>query len=285
MPPKKRSREELEEEDELRCNICLEVMQDAVQTECCGNGFCSTCLETAVSIKRTCPTCRSDDVQSLPDPRMKRRCAAQMHPCPHDGCAFRGNRAALAAHNTEFLDTSTREQLKKLRELEGENARLAKAAMPLALGMSALQTFAREMLDYWKPNLLQAGKDAILVAMRAAFGLHKETPAAIFPWADSYCEIPFFHEKLKYTFYVKIGNGAVSFGSSKSKTTDPSHGFGFSIYNTETGQLFRDRFVDYNSTWTGCVRLAAYTSVAFNRFLHGEGTNAKFFVVVHPALR
>jgi len=44
---------------DLVCAICQELFTDCVQTPCCGNGFCSECLDSSLKATHgTCPSCR-----------------------------------------------------------------------------------------------------------------------------------------------------------------------------------------------------------------------------------
>lgn len=39
------------------CPICLQTMQDAFLTSCCGHSFCHSCISTHLSNKSNCPSC------------------------------------------------------------------------------------------------------------------------------------------------------------------------------------------------------------------------------------
>ena len=58
----------LEEEDALKCSICLDVARDPQQHDVCGKLLCKVCLEKHGRIK-PCPTCKQgsnyfDDAKS-----------------------------------------------------------------------------------------------------------------------------------------------------------------------------------------------------------------------------
>ena len=46
-------------EDEFLCPICLELAEDAVETECCNHAYCEEHAKTIAAGGGTCPTCRT----------------------------------------------------------------------------------------------------------------------------------------------------------------------------------------------------------------------------------
>lgn len=117
----KRAHEASSAEDTLNldCGICHSLMVDAVQTQCCGGGFCRACLQ-AVLAPRRCPLCRAALAMSsvVSDPRAERLSAAKLRACPE--CAFHGNRADVDAHRRVHIDLAQRcaELEAKVGELE-----------------------------------------------------------------------------------------------------------------------------------------------------------------------
>lgn len=124
MPPKKRTIDELNNGspgsacivEDLLCSICLRMAVHAVQSACCGNLHCRSCIAVWLASNSTCPCCRdrlrSDSV--LPDIRAERRSAAALRPCSYinHGCRFEGNRAAMADHEImcAFVPQEARER-------------------------------------------------------------------------------------------------------------------------------------------------------------------------------
>jgi hypothetical protein len=112
----KRQRAAADENEELRCLICFELVADAVQVLCCGVLHCRACISKCA----TCPMCRkpvnADTI--TPDVRCERLSAAAIRMCSHveEGCAFKGNRADVAAHE-ELCDHVPRSFLREKIQL------------------------------------------------------------------------------------------------------------------------------------------------------------------------
>lgn len=108
----------------LDCGICHSLMVDAVQTKCCGGGFCRTCLD-AVLAPRRCPLCRAALTKAIivSDPRAERLSAAKIRTCPD--CAFHGNRADLDVHRRVHFDLARRCAELEAKVGELEQARVA----------------------------------------------------------------------------------------------------------------------------------------------------------------
>ena len=94
----KRPRAAADENEELQCLICFELVVDAVQVRCCGALHCRACISQC----EKCPMCRkpvnADTI--IPDVRCERLSAAAIRPCSYaeEGCVFKANRASVAAH-------------------------------------------------------------------------------------------------------------------------------------------------------------------------------------------
>jgi len=113
----KQQRAAADENEELQCLICFELVVDAVQVRCCGALHCRACISKCA----TCPMCRkpvnADTI--MPDVRCERLSAAAIRKCSYveEGCVFKGNRASVAAHEElcEFVPRSVlREKIQKL---------------------------------------------------------------------------------------------------------------------------------------------------------------------------
>lgn len=50
--------------EDLLCNICKDLLTDAVMIPCCGNSFCDECIRTFLleSEEHECPDCNEKDV-------------------------------------------------------------------------------------------------------------------------------------------------------------------------------------------------------------------------------
>ncbi len=83
------------------CSICFDLAVDAVQVSCCGALHCRACISKCTA----CPMCRNPVLELVPDIRRERLSAATLRQCPHQGCAFEGNRASVVSHeeDCEFI--------------------------------------------------------------------------------------------------------------------------------------------------------------------------------------
>ena len=102
-----------DENEELQCLICFELVVDAVQVRCCGALHCRACISKCDK----CPQCRkpvnADAI--VPDVRCERLSAAAIRPCSYaeEGCVFKANRTSIAAHE-EMCDYVPRSVLRAI---------------------------------------------------------------------------------------------------------------------------------------------------------------------------
>jgi hypothetical protein len=117
----KRQRIEPEENEEMKCLICLDLAVDAVQVGCCGALHCRACVLRCT----VCPQCRATIPSIIPDVRRERLSAAALRHCPQQefGCMFLGNRASVASHQ-ETCDFIPRDRL-RMRILNAESQNVA----------------------------------------------------------------------------------------------------------------------------------------------------------------
>lgn len=139
--------------DELVCSICFDLAVDAVQVSCCGALHCRACISKCTA----CPMCRNPVLELVPDIRRERLSAATLRQCPHQGCAFEGNRASVASHeeDCEFVPRAVlkeknlllqREALQaanaskiRIEQLEARQRAFVACAMSAQPAMSALR--------------------------------------------------------------------------------------------------------------------------------------------------
>jgi hypothetical protein len=123
----KRQRGAPDENEDLQCLICFELVVDAVQVRCCGALHCRACISKC----EKCPMCRkpvsADTI--MPDVRCERLSAAAVRPCLYaeDGCVFKGNRASTSAHEEicDFVPRSVlREKIQKVSREQNEQTLL-----------------------------------------------------------------------------------------------------------------------------------------------------------------
>jgi hypothetical protein len=115
----KRQRCELDDNEELKCSICFDLVVDAVQVRCCGALHCRACISKCA----TCPLCRKPlgAENIISDVRCERLSAAATRQCSHaaNGCTFKGNRASVTAHEAlcDFIPSGVlRNEIQKLNE-------------------------------------------------------------------------------------------------------------------------------------------------------------------------
>ena len=82
----------------LECEICLDVLNDPVQTSCCGQGYCKNCIKQVMS--KVCPHCRSK-LEYYPDKKSLRIINDLQIKCPYhiEGkCQWKGSSSELKNH-------------------------------------------------------------------------------------------------------------------------------------------------------------------------------------------
>ena len=93
--------------DDLLCKICQYPARDPVLTECCGQNFCSHCLErylqSTVIDHGRCPYCREEKFKTMPDKKTGRHVLNQKVFCPHKyhGCTWIGELRSMEDHVNE----------------------------------------------------------------------------------------------------------------------------------------------------------------------------------------
>ena len=112
LPPKARERVkhvggfecELAEEPpkgiEWRCPICLLVMREPHQVDCCGYSFCKTCIYRAKISKKSCPMCNETEFSVFPNKGLQRVLYEFKVHCSNakDGCKWIGDLRQLTTH-------------------------------------------------------------------------------------------------------------------------------------------------------------------------------------------
>ena len=90
--------------DDLLCKICHYPARDPILAVCCGQSFCSCCLEryrqSKVINHSSCPYCRDKNFQTVPDKRTG-RCVLNLKVfCPHkyQGCEWIGELRSMEDH-------------------------------------------------------------------------------------------------------------------------------------------------------------------------------------------
>ena len=90
--------------DDLLCKICHYPARDPVLAVCCGHNFCSYCLEhykqSKVIDHSSCPYCRKEKFQTVPDKKTGRQVLNLKVFCPHKchGCEWVGELRSMENH-------------------------------------------------------------------------------------------------------------------------------------------------------------------------------------------
>ena len=98
--------------DDLLCKICQYPARDPVLTECCGQNFCSHCLErylqSTVIDHGSCPYCREEKFQTMPDKKTGRQVLNLKMFCPHkhQGCTWIGELRSMKDHVNKNSDNA-----------------------------------------------------------------------------------------------------------------------------------------------------------------------------------
>jgi len=86
-------------EDELKCAICLDIAENAVETSCCHHIYCQECLQEYANnqVFSTCPECRSL-FNILPSQLARRMIGNLLVCCPYEGCDSQITRSNVEDH-------------------------------------------------------------------------------------------------------------------------------------------------------------------------------------------
>ena len=85
------------------CPICTKVLRDAHLTACCGQHFCASCLTHWLGTqqrRKTCPHCRQEDFQHIPNKERIREVNELKIRCTNhrEGCGWVGELGGLKSH-------------------------------------------------------------------------------------------------------------------------------------------------------------------------------------------
>ena len=88
------------EDLETKCDICLLVLRNPHQTQCCGSLFCESCVEWVQQQKQPCPECNEAEFSTFYDKSLERTLNELKVRCIHEkrGCAWTGELVELDRH-------------------------------------------------------------------------------------------------------------------------------------------------------------------------------------------
>ena len=89
---------------QANCPICLMILCEPYQVNCCGNSFCQTCIERVQADKKPCPICNSENFLLFPNKGLKRSLYAFQVECSHkkEGCQWVGELWGLEKHLNNY---------------------------------------------------------------------------------------------------------------------------------------------------------------------------------------
>lgn len=83
--------------EDLHCCICLSFLKLAQKSQCCGNTFCLTCIDTWLQKNNTCPLCRAENPMTVFDNEKIKLCDDIRVECPLS-CGWVGYSDSLFYH-------------------------------------------------------------------------------------------------------------------------------------------------------------------------------------------
>ncbi len=92
---------EIPEEIQTECPICLLTLRDPHMVDCCGYRFCHSCIQSVQTLmKKTCPLCKGEFSGTIPDKQLSRILSRKRVSCVHNdkGCMWTGELKDLERH-------------------------------------------------------------------------------------------------------------------------------------------------------------------------------------------
>ena len=82
------------------CPICLQILRDPHQVDCCGYGFCQVCIEHTKADDEPCPCCKAKNFEKFEDKRLKQMLYEFKVYCTNrqQGCLWTGELRQLDNH-------------------------------------------------------------------------------------------------------------------------------------------------------------------------------------------
>ena len=93
---------------QTECPVCLSVLQDPYQVDCCGYRFCRLCIEQVVDEEAPCPCCKSEEFDTYEDRRLRRSLGGLKVCCSNKkrGCEWEGELDKLREHlNSDGMES------------------------------------------------------------------------------------------------------------------------------------------------------------------------------------
>ena len=82
------------------CPVCLQIIQEPYQADCCGYAFCRECIKRIKMDSKCCPCCKAEQFNTFEDKRLKRTLYAFKVYCTNkrQGCQWEGELSQLDNH-------------------------------------------------------------------------------------------------------------------------------------------------------------------------------------------
>ena len=82
------------------CPVCLQIIQEPYQADCCGYAFCQECIKRIKANSKRCPCCMAEQFNTFEDKRLKRTLYAFKVYCTNkrQGCQWEGELRQLDDH-------------------------------------------------------------------------------------------------------------------------------------------------------------------------------------------
>lgn len=84
------------DQSDFQCNICYEIADEALESECCHKLFCKHCLQSIV--RNQCPVCRASPFKTKQNVYLHRMICKLPIACSVEGCKAKVTRGNLADH-------------------------------------------------------------------------------------------------------------------------------------------------------------------------------------------
>ena len=86
--------------DELMCRLCMKVLREPRQVVCCGQHYCSGCIDRRIKNNFSCPSCHTSNFNHFRDTHFEQRVNNLKIHCPHQkkGCKWVGEISQIRSH-------------------------------------------------------------------------------------------------------------------------------------------------------------------------------------------
>ena len=82
------------------CPVCLQILREPYQVDCCGYAFCEVCIDQVIDEDTPCPCCKAKTFDTFKDKRLKRTLYEFKVYCTNkeQGCQWKGELSQLDNH-------------------------------------------------------------------------------------------------------------------------------------------------------------------------------------------